>query len=671
MWTVGVAACSSPAPPSAQQPIVSTGPSCDEQVDNAVIALNAANATANAPSKGPGGSGAILAFGFGTKRDNAVVDQLVNQFQINNSALYTPPASTTPGGTTYPLPYWESPGITVSATYKNKLVFVRSYGYGDTNVYAEPDSRFRLASVSKSFTGMGILKLVHDGLLTLDYQPFNDPDFVKFIGGTWGSGTWNTSACGAPVNLTTSWVWDGCGVMNPELSKITVNELLHHAGGWNRYITGVSVEPPFLAWPLKPPGGGTPISPIVAKVGGPTPPDCKSMVRYFMNQPLQFEPGAYSSYSNLGFCVLGEVIAYKSGLSYASFTQQNVMQPLGMSDTALGYTLKSQQLDREVAYFDDDPNEPSVSSVFGGTTTPQYGGYVYMGTAAASGAWVSSAIDLARFTSAIDTLNLSEFGPTSTEPAWPGKLKTLTEQEEPYDSTVWNTVCYPPPIGCISTSSPATDWYGMGWDNVWPYGTTPQTWYWDKGGGMSGTSTEIAIYGVDDWTVTTLMNGGPPDECGSDPKCVVPEDLGTLNYNIWNWLRNQSTDYFPQYSSPTYTDWQSLDQFNTAMSTAALSNLYPSRVDGQTATMTFYPKGCTPAQIMADLCSPVTSIVQQYRARLGSPTAQGPMVYYTNQDCSEMQTLLTSGTNGPLVSLQKFQDPNLGNWRYQAVFAAP
>ena len=66
------------------------------------------------------------------------------------------------------------PGGAVAMTYQGNVIFAKSYGYTDvaSAQFAEPDSRFRTASVSKAITAMGIMKLVHDGRLSLDAHPF-------------------------------------------------------------------------------------------------------------------------------------------------------------------------------------------------------------------------------------------------------------------------------------------------------------------------------------------------------------------------------------------------------------------------------------------------------------------------------------------------------------------
>jgi len=165
------------------------------------------------------------------------------------------------------------PGGAVAMTYKNHLIFGKSYGYVDVDnaLFAEPDSRFRTASVSKPITAMGIMKLVHDGQLSLNDQPFPFSGVGPVVGGAY-----NTA-------------------LSPP-SGPTVDEILHHAGGWDRDtgpdLTGYDVLQSIES--LFPGSSG--------------PPDCTNLLRYVEAQPLQFTPGTMTDYSNIGFCALSEVI---------------------------------------------------------------------------------------------------------------------------------------------------------------------------------------------------------------------------------------------------------------------------------------------------------------------------------------------------------------------------
>jgi RimJ/RimL family protein N-acetyltransferase len=50
-------------------------------------------------------------------------------------------------------------------------------------------------------------------------------------------------------------------------------------------------------------------------------------------QPLDSEPGARWNYSNVGYIVLGMIVAQVSGQSFCDFVSQAVFQPLGMADS--------------------------------------------------------------------------------------------------------------------------------------------------------------------------------------------------------------------------------------------------------------------------------------------------------------------------------------------------
>ncbi len=70
----------------------------------------------------------------------------------------------------------------------------------------------------------------------------------------------------------------------------------------------------------------------------------------FADQPLAFEPGTGSAYSNGGFMVLGAIIAAASGQTYSEYVAEHIFAPAGMDSTgffardepvpnvAIGYT---------------------------------------------------------------------------------------------------------------------------------------------------------------------------------------------------------------------------------------------------------------------------------------------------------------------------------------------
>ena len=157
------------------------------------------------------------------------------------------------------------PGGALAVVKDRRLVYARGYGLADRekNSAVEADSLFRIASVSKPITAVAVLKLVEDGKLDLEQRAF---DIVKA---------------------------DPLGEGDARLRQITIRQLLHHTGGWDR---GKSFDPMFR-------------SRRIAKAAGVDAPAMPAaIIRYMIGQPLDFEPGSRYAYSNFGYCVLGRVI---------------------------------------------------------------------------------------------------------------------------------------------------------------------------------------------------------------------------------------------------------------------------------------------------------------------------------------------------------------------------
>ena len=181
------------------------------------------------------------------------------------------------------------PGGAVAITHKNQLIFAKSYGYIDVGKvqFAEPDSRFRTASVSKPITAMAVLKLVHDGHISPADHPFSLSGVGSVIGGPYNS------ALSAP-------------------SGLTIDDLLQHTGSWDRNV-GPDLE------------GYNTLQTIAGLLKSAGPPDCTTLLRYVESQPSQFIPGTEAHYSNIGFCSLSEVIREKSGTSFFDYLNANML----------------------------------------------------------------------------------------------------------------------------------------------------------------------------------------------------------------------------------------------------------------------------------------------------------------------------------------------------------
>ncbi|HEX8273724.1 MAG TPA: serine hydrolase domain-containing protein [Longimicrobiaceae bacterium] len=260
------------------------------------------------------------------------------------------------------------PGGAVAVVRDGRLVYARGFGYADVEnrTPVQPDALFRIASVSKPITAAAVMKLVEEGRLNLDDRV---APFIAHL----------APAPGATVD--------------PRWEQITIRHLLNHTGGWDR---------------ARPNGGFDPIDrPAIAAaaVGAPAPASSETLIRYMKGMPLDFDPGQKFAYSNFGYIVLGRVIERASGMPYAEYVRSRVLHPVGADRTRQGRSRMRDALADEVKYYwpGAGVNEPSVPSVFPGEgMVPfNYGGF-HLEAGDASGAWVSSTVDLLRFLTGVD-----------------------------------------------------------------------------------------------------------------------------------------------------------------------------------------------------------------------------------------------------------------------------
>ncbi len=174
---------------------------------------------------------------------------------------------------------------------RNGKVFL-SKGYGEADrekhLVNTPQTKFRIASLTKQFTAMAILILQTQGKLNV-----------------------RDRICTYLSNCPTSW------------QAITIHQLLTHTSG----IPDFGGFPDYLSTQ------GSPSSPA-------------QTIARFKDKPLDFQPGKKFSYSNSGYVVLGAIVEQSSGKSYEEFLQENIFVPLQMvnsgyehnkGDLAIGY----------------------------------------------------------------------------------------------------------------------------------------------------------------------------------------------------------------------------------------------------------------------------------------------------------------------------------------------
>jgi N-acyl-D-amino-acid deacylase len=317
---------------------------------------------------------------------------------------------------------WEIPGGALAVIQDGEIILARGYGYADieSRKLVKPDSLFQIASISKPITAVAVLRLMENGELSLDTPAFQLLDDLQPLDGT---------------------------ETDPRLGKVTIRHLLSHTGGWDR---NVSDDPMFMS------------SEIAQAMGTQAPADCSTIIRYMLEQPLDFDPGTQYAYSNFGYCVLGRVIEKVSGISYEEYVKTHILEPIGIDDMYMGHTLLAQRYPSEVHYYSTEST--LTASVFPEITeliTWPYGGF-YLEAMDSHGGWIASASDLVRFASAFN-------GSDPEALLEPETLKLMISRP---DISLWEGT---------------SNYYALGWF-VRPKGSSMHLWH---GGSLPGTTTML------------------------------------------------------------------------------------------------------------------------------------------------------------------------------------
>jgi N-acyl-D-amino-acid deacylase len=214
-------------------------------------------------------------------------------------------------------------------------VYARGFGYADKEAGqpVQPNSLFRLASVSKSVTSVALMNLIQGGRLGIDAKVFGVAGILN-------------DAAYLPMH-------------DPLDAQITVRQMMQHISGWG------GADPMFFN------------DYIAQAMGKPMPVDAPTIVSYMLrNVLLAAAPGSTYTYFNFNYCALGRVIEKISGMAYYDYLNRAVLTPLGIADIRLGRNLLANRLAGEVKYYDYD-GAGLVSSVYGtGQLVPfPYGGF--------------------------------------------------------------------------------------------------------------------------------------------------------------------------------------------------------------------------------------------------------------------------------------------------------
>jgi D-alanyl-D-alanine carboxypeptidase len=211
----------------------------------------------------------------------------------------------------------------------------------------EPDARFRVGSITKTFVATVVLQLVQEGSIEL-----NDPvvDWVDAVPGVDQD---------AYRSLT---------------AGVTIRQLLAHTSGIPDYGRVPGLGPTLLEnrsrrW---------------------TTADVLNLVA---DRDREFAPGGSYSYSNTNYVLLGEVIGSATDHSWWSEVRRRILHPLGLKETFIP-SFESYHKRIVPGYFDTDGD--GFTNRIPGTSWP-----ALETSEGAAGDLVSTAGDLLRFTEAL------------------------------------------------------------------------------------------------------------------------------------------------------------------------------------------------------------------------------------------------------------------------------
>ena len=375
-------------------------------------------------------------------------------------------------------------GLGIAITKDERLVYARGFGYADQaeQLIINPSHLFRVASVSKALTGTTIMKMVEMGVLSLGDKVFG-PNGI--LGNDYGQ------AQQPPIKNYYLASNIGEMVENP-LSLVTVRHLLQHtAGGW--------------------PNKGGPSDPI-KKMKHLDAAGLISWVLKNRDYNLKDKPGMVTDYSNFAYILLGRIIEktvaenqdlFDLGFdsSYEDIVKKSILEPIGINDMHIGGTKITDKKENEVIYY-PSPDE---------TKTPYETPFRRKD---ASGSWIASPVELARFLVHIDGFS------KKPDLLIPDTLKAMITVDHTTDKG-WG--------------------YGMGWVimSAKKCKSSFQTGLcrWKKSGGFIGTRALIYRY-KKGMNFAIVMNS-------------TPKDIGDVFANelvfLFNDINNVIGDSWPDY----------------------------------------------------------------------------------------------------------------------------
>ncbi|MDQ3072834.1 MAG: beta-lactamase family protein [Bacteroidota bacterium] len=170
----------------------------------------------------------------------------------------------------------------LTITKAGRQEFSKAYGYSSINdrTASDPETKYRIGSISKMFTSVMIFQLIEEGKLTLATKL---SDFFSEI---------------------------------PNANQITISRLLNHQSGLYNFTN----DSTYLEWNTRKRGRQE----ILELIKGYEP---------------SFKPGKKSEYSNTNYVLLGYIIEEITGKTYTEELKSRITDKIGLKNTFVGSTI--------------------------------------------------------------------------------------------------------------------------------------------------------------------------------------------------------------------------------------------------------------------------------------------------------------------------------------------
>lgn len=174
------------------------------------------------------------------------------------------------------------PGVAIYVTVKDSIVWKAGYGYADLKkrIPIQPDSTFfRIASISKPISAVGLMRMYEDGIIDLDKSLYNYvPDFPK------------------------------------KKYDFTIKQLATHTAGIRTYKGREFLNTKYLS--------------------------IKDGLNFFKDDTLLYEPGKGYLYNSNDWNLVAVAMENASGIGFERYMNDSIFKPLGLHHIVADHNVK-------------------------------------------------------------------------------------------------------------------------------------------------------------------------------------------------------------------------------------------------------------------------------------------------------------------------------------------